>query len=184
MRCSIVNTLLIILPSKIIDKLQKIWVLDSPNTSIDLWLETAALHQLLLDRVLQPSDLLLALLLVDGRPDVQAFLAVLAWFCQLGKGNLGLWAADGHQAVLLWLKQSVLSRHIVYLELSLAQYNLFAQLVDLRPERNGLKRFFPWKFLLSLNFLVVIVKMLENLVLTALLGFFVDFLHNEIKTWS
>ena len=53
-------------------------MLDSPNTSIDLWLETAALHQLLLDRVLQPSDLLLALLLVDGKPNVQAFLAVLA----------------------------------------------------------------------------------------------------------
>lgn len=33
---------------------------------VDPWLEAAALHQLLLDRVLQLSCLLLALFLVDG----------------------------------------------------------------------------------------------------------------------
>lgn len=181
---SIVNTLLIILPSNIIHKLQKIWGIDSSNTMVDPWLEAAALHQFLLDRVLQLSCLLLALFLVDGWPDIHAFLAVFAGFCQFDKGDLGLRAADGHQTILLWFEQSILSWDIVFFELSLAQHNLFAQLVDLRPKRNRLKWLFSWKFLLSLYFLVVIVQMLEDFVLTALLRLFVDFLHNKIKTWS
>lgn len=181
---SIVNTLLIILPSNIIDKLQKLWGFDSSNTMIDPWLETAALHQLLFYGVLQLSCLLLALFLVDGWSDVQAFLAVFAGFCKLGKGYLGLRAANGHQAILFWFEQSVLGLHIVFLEFPLVQDNLFAQLVDLRPKWNGLKWLLSWKFFLSLNFLVVIVKMLEDPVLTILFGLFIDFLHNKIKTWS